>query len=187
MLQVSLLLLPALSVLADPPRPTPVAQKTAEQKKTATPRPHARERPPLDFSGTWELDSKISRGVSPYMKNAALSVVQTGNRIWISPVDPRAQRILAEEIVADGRSYEKVLGPAGKGLVTAQWAADGQSLWIEITATSPDNPKAAVQRAVWKLSSDGKVWVRETISNEPGGTRQSRLVFRKRTPVKRRR
>jgi hypothetical protein len=145
-------------------------------------RAKAEPKPPLDFSGTWTLDSKMSSNVSDQMRGAVLSVRQSGDRIWISPVKakdgPRPQ-ILAEEIVADARPYEKALGPAGKGLVTAGWAKDGKSLWIEVTAGPPENPGVAIQRSVWKLSEDRQVWVRESVSASPGRAAHARLVFRR--------
>jgi hypothetical protein len=150
----------------------------AAPRRTSTPT----SRPPLDFSGTWELDPKLSVNVSSQMAGAVLSVTQKGNRIWISPVTaeqgPR-QRILSEEIVVDGRPYEKALRPAGKGLVTAGWAKDGTSLWIEVEAGPPENPLAAVQRSVWKISQDRTVWVRESVSVSQGHSSRARLVFRK--------
>ncbi len=161
------LVLPLLIVSAMPSR-TP---------KTPTPKP------PLDFSGTWELDPKLSVNVSSQMAGAVLSVTQKGNRIWISPVKPdqgARQRILSEEIVVDGVPYEKALGPAGKGLVTAGWAKDSKSLWIEVEAGPPENPRSAVQRSVWKISEDRTVWVRESVSVSKGHSGRARLVFRKR-------
>ena len=145
-------------------------------------RPKGEAKPPLDFSGTWTLDPKMSRNVSAQMQGAVLSVRQRGNRIWISPVNPKAGprlRILAEEIVADARPYEKTLGPAGKGLVTAGWARDGKSLWIEVSAGPGDKPGEAMQRSIWRLSDDRQVWVRESISASPGRSARARLVFRK--------
>jgi hypothetical protein len=154
--------------------------EAAPASKSKAPAP-----PPLDFSGVWELDPKMSVRISPNMQNAVLSVSQKGNRLWISPVQTTGkdrQAILAEEIVADGRPYEKALGPAGKGLVTAGWARDGKSLWIEVQAGPPENPKAALQRSVWKLSGDRKVWVRESVSLSKGNAKSTRLVFRKKEP-----
>jgi hypothetical protein len=116
------------------------------------------------------------------MRGAVLSVRQAGNRIWISSVKPDTgprSRILAEEIVVDARPYEKALGPAGKGLVTAGWAADGKSLWIEVAAGPPENPGEAIQRSVWRLSDDGQTWVRESMSVSKGHSGRARLVFRK--------
>jgi hypothetical protein len=139
-------------------------------------------KPPLDFSGTWTLDSKSSVNVSAQMQGAVLSVRQKGDRIWISPVKAEAgprSRILSEEIVADSRPYEKALGPAGKGLVTAGWARDGKSLWIEVAAGPPENPGEAIQRSVWRLSEDRQVWVRESFSISKGRSGRARLVFRR--------
>jgi len=124
----------------------------------------------------------MSLRVSSAMKGAVLSVTQKGDRIWISPVQtPGKERspILSEEIVVDGRAYEKALGPAGKGLVTAGWATDGKALWIEVQAGPPEEPRAAVQRSIWKLSEDRTVWVRESVSLSKGSAKSARLVFRK--------
>jgi hypothetical protein len=142
----------------------------------------AEPKPPLDFSGTWTLDPKMSSNVSDQMQGAVLSVRQRGDRIWISPVkakDGPRPKILAEEIVVDARPYEKALGPAGKGLVTAGWAKDGKSLWIEVTAGPPEKPGSAIQRSVWRLSEDRQVWVRESVSVFPGRSARARLVFRR--------
>lgn len=145
-------------------------------------RAKAEPKPPLDFSGTWTLDPKMSRNVSSRMQGAVLFVRQKGDRIWISPVKPEdgaRQGILAEEIVADAHPYEKALGPAGNGLVTAGWAKDGKSLWIEVKAGPPEEPGSAIQRSVWRLSEDRQVWVRESVSAPPGRSGRARLVFRR--------
>ena len=138
------------------------------------------EWPPLDFSGVWELDPKMSAGGSWRMADAVLSVRQKGNRIFIEPIETKGKKLLAEEIVADGRPYEKMVGTAGKGLVTAQWSPDGKKLFIEITAGPPENPREAIQHSVWELSSDGTVWIRESVSVSKKGGGRTRLVFRKR-------
>jgi hypothetical protein len=36
-----------------------------------------------------------------------------------------------------------------------------------------------VQRSVWKLSENGKVWLRQSVSIQGGQTFEARLVFRK--------
>ncbi len=155
--------------------PSPTAPKKA---RTRVP-----DRPPLDFSGVWELDPKMSSGASWRMEDAVLLVKQHGNVIYFEPIESKAPKLLAEEIIADGRPYEKVLG-AGKSVVTAQWAKDGKSLFIEVTAGPPENPESAVQQSRWTLSSDGTAWVRESRSISPGHATRSRLVFHKRGPVK---
>ncbi len=153
---------------------------------TSTPRPRVRPTPtPLDFSGVWEIDEAASANVPSQMRGAVLSVTQKGNRIWISPLAARGKgsMVLSEELIVDGRAYEKALGPAGKGNVTARWGNDGASLWIDVQAASDSDPqKRASQRSVWKLSQDRKVWVRESVSISQGTPREARLVFRKRPP-----
>jgi len=151
----------------------------------AAPRPESPPAtpPPLDFSGVWDLDEKMSENVSAHMKGAVLEVTQQGNRIWISPVQPGGgsrQQILSEEIVVDSRPYEKALGPGGKGVVTAGWAKDRESLWIEVLAGPPGNPGEAVQRSVWKLSEDRSMWIRQSVSIAKGKARNALLVFRRR-------
>jgi hypothetical protein len=165
----ALLLLGAIATAAPAPRRTPSPRFSAA---------------PLDFSGFWRLDAAASKNINPMMKEATLSVTQKGNRIWISPgPDVKRGAVLSEEIVVDGRSYEKSLGPAGKGIVTADWAPDGQSLRIESRVGTEGDPQTfAVQRSIWKLSSDRNVWVRESASISPGHPRSARLVFRKVPP-----
>ena len=123
-------------------------------------------RPPIDFSGVWVLDERASQGVSTHMRGAVLSVEQTGDQIRILPLGHR-DKILGDEIVADGRPYAKALGN-GKGVVTAGWSKDRGSLWLEVTGGPPGEPRAAIQRSVWKLSSDRKTWVRHSISSSGG-------------------
>jgi hypothetical protein len=146
---------------------------------TAAARSKKSAKPPLDFSGVWTLDEKASSGFAPAMKGAVLSVKQTGDRILIEPVGKRRERILAEVIVADGRPYEKAMGTEEKGTVTVAWAKDRKSLWIEVVAGPKENPRASVQRSVWKLSENGKVWLRQSVSMQGGQTFEARLVFRK--------
>lgn len=112
------------------------------------------------------------------MRGAVLSVEQTGNRIRILPLGHR-DKLLGDEIVADGRPYEKTLGN-GKGVVTAGWSKDRGSLWLEVTSGTRGEPRAAIQRSVWKLSSDRKTWIRHSVSSSAGEKAEARLVFRRR-------
>jgi hypothetical protein len=112
------------------------------------------------------------------MHGAVLRVEQSGDHIRIFPVGRRA-KLLGEEIVADGRPYEKALGPE-RGLVTAAWSKDGGSLWLEVTAGTAEQPRAAVQRSVWKLSPDRRTWIRQSVSMQGRERREARLVFRRR-------
>lgn len=148
--------------------------------KTRTPTAGA----PLDFSGTWQLDVSHSVNASSHLVGAILSVTQHGDHIWIQPIKQgKGSGVLAEEIVADGRAYEKALGPAGKGTVTAGWSDDRQSLFIEVQAGPADDAnKAATQRSIWKLSADRSVWVRESVSISQGKAKSSRAVFRRASP-----
>ena len=147
----------------------------------AAPTPAAK--PPLDFSGTWKLDTKMSVNVSPNMKDAVLIVEQKRDRIRVSPAPqgPGKLNLAAEEIVADGRAYEKAVG-GGKGILTARWSADGQALEMELTGGPPENPRKAVQTIRWALSADRKTWVRETRTVDDGKARQTRLVFHREAP-----
>jgi hypothetical protein len=156
---------------------------TAEPAPRRTPSPRSSSAP-LDFSGFWRLDADASKNINSMMKDATLSVTQKANRIWISPgPDVKRGALLSEEIVVDGRPYEKLLGPAGKGIVTAEWAPDGQSLRIESrVGTEGDSHNFAIQRSIWKLSSDRNVWVRESTSVSPGRASSARLIFRKVPP-----
>jgi hypothetical protein len=156
---------------APPHSPSPAAAKRAAVK------------PPLDFTGVWELDEKASRNVSAPMKNAVLSVRQTGNEIFIYPMGPaEGAHLLGETVVVDGRPYEKTLGQKETGYLTAQWGKDRKSLWLEVAAGPPEDPRRSIQRMVWTLSEDRKEWVRQSVSIQEGGSRESRLVFRRRAP-----
>lgn len=139
---------------------------------------------PPNFSGTWNLDEAASANVSPNMKDAVLVVDQKGDHIRVSPAPQGAGkfRLAGDEIVADGRPYEKGVG-GGKGVLTARWSADGKALELELTGEAKDTGKTAVQRSRWTLSSDGSTWVRETRTTGNGKTRVSRLVFRRLKPT----
>src|SRR5262249_23154379 len=116
---------------------------------------------------------------------SVLSVTQSGNHIWIQPVKQgKGYGVMAEEIVADGRPYEKAMGPAGKGTVTAEWSEDKTALRIEVTAGPEGKPTAeAKQSSLWRLSADRKLWLRESTSISQGKSKSSRLVFRRISPA----
>jgi hypothetical protein len=144
-----------------------------------TPAPKA----PLDFSGAWKIDMSASVNVSPNMKNAVLIVEQKGDKIRVSPGPQGAGQLnlVADEIMVDGRAYEKGVG-GGKGVLTARWSADGRALEMELIGGPPENPRQAVQVSRWTLSADRGTWVRETRTTGNGKTRDNRLVFRRETP-----
>lgn len=152
----------------------PPAKKPAPAKEPAGPGAPGSL---TNFSGIWQLDVNSSSGGSPNLKDAMLEVTQKGDRIWIQPLGESRKSVLAEEVVVDGRLYEKGVGQGRRGTLQAQWGKDGKSLWLEVVAPSEENPRAAVQRTVWKLSDDRKTWVRETVTMVNGQSRQSRLVF----------
>lgn len=136
--------------------------------------------PPLDFTGVWVLDPKASEGVSQNMEGAVLSVRQNGNRIWIEPIESKSSKLLAEEIVVDGHVYEKSMGRKQKGTLVAQWSEDKTMLSLEAVVGTDENPRAAVQRMIWRLRDGGKTWTRQTRTVQPGGPKETLLVFRKR-------
>jgi hypothetical protein len=154
--------------------PPPVAVATPGPKAP----PKVRKGPPLDFTGVWVLDEKASQGVAPQMKGAVLSVRQDGNRIWIEPLEPPGT-MLAEEIIVDGKKYEKGVGAGSKGTLEADWGKDGTSLWLQAIVSTDANPVAASQRMIWRLAEGGKVWTRQTRSIQPDGYKDTFLVFRK--------
>ncbi|MEP7132539.1 MAG: hypothetical protein ABI914_05195 [Acidobacteriota bacterium] len=169
--------------LAAPSLAVPAAP--AAKKRTAAPAAKPGAHGSLtDFTGMWELDTKASSLGSPKMQNAVLQVTQSGDRIWIQPIGGSRARILAEEVVVDGRTYEKTLGNKERGTLTAKWGNDAKSLWLEVVAGTDETPRAAVQRIVWRLSADRQVWVRETVTVQKDGARQTRLVFRRQDPNK---
>jgi hypothetical protein len=139
-----------------------------------------------DYSGVWELDAAQSQGGASNLDGAVLEVSQKGDHIWIQPLGRTRTTLLAEEVVADGRSYEKGIGEKDgrRGTLTAKWGSDAKSLWLEVTVGTDEEPRAAVQRSVWRLSEDRSTWVRETITLAHGAARRSRLVFRRQDPRK---
>lgn len=161
-----------------------VPKAPAPARKTAGLRPGAAGGP-TDFSGIWELDDKSSSLPARQLQNSVLEVTQKGARIWIQPVGKTRSRVLAEEVVVDGRTYEKSLGNQ-KGTLTARWGEDGKSVWLEIVAGTEEDPRAGVQRSVWRLSEDRNVWMRETVTTHQGAAAQSsRAVFHRQDPGKR--
>jgi hypothetical protein len=160
---------------------TPPPSATSRPKKVRTPGPARTPKAPLDFSGVWVLDAASSRGESSAMKGAVLTVRQNGNRIWIEPsTGGKPSPLMAEEIVVDGRPYEKGFGSGQKGTLTAAWGKDNQSLWLQIEAGTSEEPHTATQRMVWRLQDGGRIWTRQSWTVQKGGNKQSFLVFRKR-------
>jgi hypothetical protein len=161
----------ALASAQEAPAPTPIPKP---ERKSAKP-----GRPPVDFSGVWELDTEASRGVVKNMQRAALRVAQTGNRITIEPLGKDgSQFLMAEQIVVDGKTYEKNLGK-GKGTLLAKWGNDGTSLWMEAVSGNTEDPRAAVQRMVWRLQDFGNTWTRQSWTISGAGSKQSYLIFRR--------
>ena len=156
------------------------AQATPAPKKS-TPKPKSSSRKvPLDFSGTWVLDAEASKGVAPQMANAVLLVRQDGNRIWIEQqIESGERQIMSDQIIVDGKKYEKALGAGVKGTLQADWGKDGTSLWLQAIAGPEGDPSSAVQRMVWRLREGGKMWTRQTMTVQPSGTKETFLVFRK--------
>ena len=165
-------LLTAASLRSQTPTPPARPAQPAGKAKTAG--------PPLDFTGVWVLDPDASRGVSKAMEGAVLSVRQNGNRIWIEPIEAKRAKILAEEIIVDGKVYEKSLGGKQKGTLVATWGTDRTSLALEAVMGTDEDPRAATQRMLWRLKDGGKTWTRQTRTIQPGGARDTFLVFRKR-------
>ena len=153
-------------------------------KPVRTPGAAKRPAPPLDFTGTWDLDAKASRGVTGQMEDAVLQVRQNGNRIWIEAIESRSTRLTAEEIIVDGQPYEKAIGAGKKGTLEAAWGKDGKSLWLQVIVATDDNPAAASQRMIWQLEDGGRTWTRKTRTIQPDGSKDTYLVFRKREPKK---
>jgi hypothetical protein len=171
--------LAAVAQTAPPPAP-PTPHAPARPKKPAAPK--GNKAAPLDFSGVWVLDPAASRNVSTNMQGAVLSVRQNGNHIWIEPIERKEPLLLSEEIVVDGRKYEKGLGPSKgrKGTLTAEWGKDGESLWLQVEAAGDDGEPMGYQRAIWRLSENGTVWTRQTRTITKSEARESLLVFRRR-------
>jgi hypothetical protein len=171
----------ALLVAAAAVAQTPAPTRSAVPKPKGTPKKGGVV-PKPNFSGDWVLDPQASKGVSKAMKGAELHVRQTGDHIWVEPIGGVKGRLLSEEIVADGRSYEKVLGARQKGTVQAAWGKDGE-LWIEAAVGDPENSNGGRQRMIWRLRDGGQTWTRQTRTLQSDGTaRDTFLVFRKRAP-----
>jgi hypothetical protein len=170
---------PAAGV-SDPSSPAPATPLPSARPSKAAAAGKPRASAPIDFSGTWVFDERTSVNANYRYRGSILTVTQTGNHIWIQPAQQgKGSEVLAEEIVADGRPYEKALGPAGKGTVTASWSADKTALEIEVRAGPRDQPSAeATQHSIWRLSADRKIWVRESTSVSQGKSISSRVVFR---------
>lgn len=151
---------------------------------TAPPQPAPKiAKAPLDFSGVWELDAEQSKNVSKNMEKAVISIRQSGDRIWIEPIEQQRPWLVADEIVVDGRVYEKSIGGGKKGTVQAQWGKDKKSLWIQ-TSAGTEGTDSGWTRAVWELKDGGKTWTRHTWTFSKDQRRESMLVFRKRAPKK---
>ena len=77
---------------------------------------------------------------------------QNGNHIWIEPIERKKVTVLSEEIIVDGRKYEKGL-VVKKGTLVADWGKDGTSLWLQVEVPGEDGgPPSGSQRAIWRLA-----------------------------------
>jgi hypothetical protein len=162
--------------IAPPATPTPAPTKPSSPSgKSARP-----ARAPIDFSGTWEIDPAQSKGLSTSMREAVISIRQNGDRIWMEPVDHSRKYLSSEEIVVDGRLYEKALGRGMKGTVQAAWAKDRKSLWIQTVQKNAEGERVAYQRAQWTLK-DPNTWMRRTWTVQQDNNRESVLVFHRQT------
>jgi hypothetical protein len=174
------LCLAAFAAAQEAPAPTPSPKPhkpPSKNAKNAKP-----DRPPVDFSGVWELDTKASHGVVKALENSAFKVQQTGNRITIEPIGQNSsEHLMADQIIVDGKQYEKNLGK-DKGTVIAKWGNDGTSLWMEAVSGSNEDPRAAVQRMVWRLQDFGNTWTRQSWTISGAGSKQTFLIFRRRPP-----
>ena len=85
--------------------------------------------------------------------------------------------ILAEEIVVDGKHYEKAIGRGEKGTLEAAWGKDRVALDPGV-ARPDENPTAATAADVWRLQDGGKTWTRQTRTIQVDGARDTFLVFR---------
>jgi hypothetical protein len=182
----ALLFCGSLAGAAQTSTPAPAATAAPAPKPKRTAKPGKPVAPPLDFSGVWVLDESASRGVGPTMHGAVLSVRQNGNHIWIEPIERKEPLLLAEEIVVDGRKYEKGLGPTRgrKGTLTADWGKERDSLWLQVEAADEDGQPAGYQRGIWRLRDKGTVWTRQTRTITKEEVKDTFLVFRKREPKK---
>jgi hypothetical protein len=167
-----------LTAQSAPPTPAPTTVKPAAPASSKSPRA------PIDFSGVWEIDLQASKGVSTSMGKAVISIRQNGDRIWIEPIEQVRPYLAAEELIVDGKKYEKAVGRGDKGTVEAQWAKDRKSLWIQTVTNGEDGEEVAFQRSQWELKDGGKTWARRTWTVRKGDTRQSILIFRKRPAAK---
>jgi len=174
-----------LAAAAGAQTPAPTASTAPKPKTTKAPASKKPKSAPTDFSGDWVLDPKASRGVSKAMENAVLRVRQNGNHIWVEQITGGgARRLTSEEIVVDGKRYEKGLGAGQRGTVEAAWGKEGE-LWIEAVVVTEANPREASQRMIWRLRDGGQTWTRQTrtLQND-GGVRDTFLVFRKKPEEK---
>lgn len=160
-----------LGAQAAPPTPKPTPATRAVRGARAA---------PIDFSGVWDIDVQASQGLSTSMGKAVLSVRQNGSRIWIEPVEQPRPYLSADEIVVDGKLYEKAVGRGEKGTVQAQWAKDHKSLWLQTVTKNEEGTEVAFQRSQWEIKDGGKTWTRRTWTVQKGDSRESFLVFRKR-------
>lgn len=164
---------------APPPNPSPAPARPSSP-------PAGKSKParaPIDFSGTWEIDPAQSQGISANMRGAVISIRQNGDRIWIEPVEGSKRYLSSDEIVVDGRMYEKAVGRGMKGTVQAAWARDKKSLWIQTVTKDENGTQVYYQRTEWKLR-DPNTWTRLTRTVQKNEVRDSFLVFRRQSAPK---
>ena len=55
---------------------------------------------------------------------------------------------------------------------------------VAAIAGTEGDPASAVQRMIWRLRDGGQTWTRQTMTIQPDGTKETMLVFRKRSTKK---
>jgi hypothetical protein len=138
----------------------------------------------VDFGGTWALDKANSEGLPPGM-DQLMTIAQTGDKLSVETklITEQGEQVVPDSYILDGKEVEftpKGLGgQSGKGMRTAKWGADRNTIEVSENATF-DTPEGAVTFQTtrkWMLSPDGKTLKIDMTVDGPNGKQLLKRTF----------
>ena len=138
----------------------------------------------VDFSGTWTLDKANSQGLPPGM-DQLMTVTQAGDKLSLETklITEHGEQVVPDSYMLNGKEVEFAPrgpgGATGKGMRTAKWGEDGNSIDVSEKATF-DTPEGAVTAQVtrkWTLSPDGKTLKIDMTVDSPNGKQEIKRTF----------
>ena len=114
-----------------------------------------------------------------------MTITQTGDKLSLETklITEQGEQVVPDSYVLDGKEVEFTPrtpgGSSGKGMRTAKWGADGNSIDVSEKATfdTPEGPVTVNATRKWVLSADGKTLKIEMTVDGPNGKQQLKRTF----------